>query len=379
MLPEVSVWVLSVASAAPPARYLEVGADAGRGNIVAVQAWVEPADYASAATLRAALAPWLDEARARGWLGPSTVVVLPEYLGTWLVAAGEPAKVRAAATTGEAMGLVAKRHLLGYLAARRGPAEDRATYGLFALRAPDTARAWQEVGSDLARTYGVTLVAGSALLPDPAVTAGHLAPTPGGALRNVALVFGPDGGIRGSPVVKSFPTADEQPFVTAGPVAPPVVDTPAGRVAVLVCADGWFPAAWDAAAAAGAEWAVVPQFTSGDGAWSRPWGGYSGWDAPPDVDPADVGAIAEGEAWARYGPTARAAARGLDAVTAPLRGDLWDLGDDGQIRWVVDGVPGEGPLYDGPVVVSLWRRPVAPPAAAPDPELGPPPDPSIVP
>jgi hypothetical protein len=110
-------------------------------------------------------------------------------------------------------------------------------------------------------------------------------------------------------------------------------------------------------AAAGAELVVVPQFTSGDGAWDAPWRGYSGWAPPEGVDPTDVDALTEAEAWLAYGPTARAAARGLDVVTVTLRGDLWDLGDDGRIRWTIDGTFGEGPRVDGPALVGLWRAP----------------------
>jgi predicted amidohydrolase len=337
---------------------LEVGEDQGAGIVVAVQPWLVPADYASADALHDRLRASLDLAEARGWLGPHTVVVLPEHVGTWLVAVGAPERVLEADTTRRAMGRLVRRHLPAFLATRCPDVGDGATCAVFSMRAEAVAAAYGDAMARLAADAGVTLVAGSVLLPEPAVIDGRIVPTRGGALRNASFVFGPDGAIVAGPVVKAFPTADELPFTAPGDAsALGAVDTGAGRLGVLVCADGWFPAAWDAVAAAGADLVVVPQYTSGDGVWDEPWRGYSGWPAPSDVDAADLEAITEGEAWLAYGPTARAAAHGLDVVTVPLRGDLWDLGDDGQARWTLGGVAGEGPRVDAPVVLGLWRTP----------------------
>jgi hypothetical protein len=341
---------------APVPVVVEVGEDQGEGIVVAVQPWLVPLDYASADALHDRLGSLLEVAADRGWLGPDVVVVLPEHVGTWLVAAGAPPRVLDADTTRRAMGRLVRRHLRAFVATRCPDADDGATCSVFAMRADEMAAAYQDAMSRLARKAGVTLVAGSILLPEPALVDGVVVPTRGGPLRNAAFVFGPDGSVVLGPIVKAFPTADELPFTAPGTAsALGALDTGAGRIGVLVCADGWYPRAWDAVDAAGADLVVVPQFTSGDGAWDVPWHGYSGWPAPDDVDPADVETISEGQAWLRYGPTARAAARDLDVVTVTLRGDLWDLGDDGQIRWTLDGASGEAPRVDGPVVVGLWR------------------------
>lgn len=345
------IWV-AAALAAPEPVVVEVGEDAGAGQVLAVQAWLEVADYAGADALHARLDGWLDHAADRGALPEGTVVVLPEHVGTWLVAAGEP-RAAASDTTRQALARVAKRHLFRFLASRCDGVDDRATCGLFAMKAAETAAAYQDVMGRLAREHRVWLVAGSVLLPAPEVRDGRIA-VGEGPLHNAAFVFDPSGAVYG-PVRKGFPTAAELPFTAAAdPAELPTFDTPAGELGVLVCADGWFPDAWQALS--GAELVVVPQFTSGEGAWSEPWGGYSGWPAPSDVDDADIGTLTEGEAWAIYGPTGRAP-DGVDVVTVPLRGDLWDLGDDGHARWRWSGVEGDGPLVDGPVLIHLWRTP----------------------
>lgn len=341
---------------APEPVVIEVGVPEGPADLVGVVAWMQVEDYLTAEAFEGRLGSWLDAASARGWLGPGTVVVFPEYVGTWLVAVDEKPRTVAPDTTTGAMKRLVMHHLGAWRRAKRKGTEDAATEAVFAMKGDRVAEVWQDAMAHLATRHGVTLVAGSALLPEPALVDGRLVPTPKAPLRNVSAIFGPDGSLLAAPVVKAFPTAHELPFVLPGdPARLPAIEVGGVGLGVLVCADGWFPAAWDAVRDAGAQVVVVPQFTSGDGAWAAPWGGYSGWPAPEDVDPADVGAITEGEAWARYGPTARGAARGLDVLTVPLRGQLWDLGDDGQARWVVGGVTGEGPLVDGPVLVGIWR------------------------
>ena len=65
-----------------------LGMDSGRGNLLGIQAWMETADYASETEFYSRLSGYLDAARHKGWLNPRTIAVFPEYIGTWLVAAG---------------------------------------------------------------------------------------------------------------------------------------------------------------------------------------------------------------------------------------------------------------------------------------------------
>ena len=172
---------------------VDVGHDRGRGNLVGVQPFLTPQDYRSAGTLQARLAGCLEQAQRAGWLNPLSVVVFPEYIGTWLLAADEHAGVYRASTTAQAMLRLAVRHPLAFarqwIAAREA---DRVTAAIFRIKAAQTARSYQQVFSGLARQFEVTIVGGSILLPEPQVAAGVV--TAGsGRLYNVSAVFAPDG------------------------------------------------------------------------------------------------------------------------------------------------------------------------------------------
>jgi hypothetical protein len=188
------------------------------------------------------------------------------------------------------------------------------------------ARIYQSVFSRLAKKYGVTIAAGSILLPEPRVEDGQVRAGKG-PLYNVCAVFRPDGRADAQLVKKAYPIDSEQPFVAKGSAREiPAFDTPAGRLGILICADSWFPEAVERMRALGVEILAVPSFDRPSENWSQPWTGYSGFDAPDDVDPADVGRLLGFQAWDRYaleGRFARSGARvGMNLF---LYGVLWDL------------------------------------------------------
>ena len=141
---------------------LESGHDAGRGNLLGIQPWMTAADYGSQEAFHDKLAGYLKAARGKGWLNARTIVVWPEYVGTWLVIAGEGHGVARAATLTGAMVRLALRHsvkLVRFLFSARE--RDRVAASLFRMQADAAASAYQAGFSRLARTYGVTVVAGS--------------------------------------------------------------------------------------------------------------------------------------------------------------------------------------------------------------------------
>ncbi|MBI1948180.1 MAG: carbon-nitrogen hydrolase family protein [Deltaproteobacteria bacterium] len=340
---------------APTALTAAFGRDEGRGNLLGVQVWLTPRDYADRARLRARIDGWLDEAHRQGLVNQRTVVVFPEYAGAWLVAEGEGPDVVDAPTIGDAMTAMALAHLPEFAGARlSAPADDADAYAAFAIKAERMAAAITEVFGSLARDHGVTVVSGSALLPTPEVVDGAIAVTPGAPLQNVVFVFGPDGAPYPDVVRKAFPIESELPFVEpADPAALPVFDTPAGRLGVLICADSWYPASYREMEAKGAEVLAVPVFATGE--WRGPWKGYNGADEPSDVDLADIDALTEDQAWMKYSAPGRAPRAELfKALTVTLRGRYWDLHAEGQ-PLVVNGPARErAPEVDAPLLTSLW-------------------------
>ena len=304
--------------------------EAGRPNLVAIQPWMRTLDYRNASTLEQRLAGYLETARETGHLAPGSIVVFPEHVGTWLVAADAPAASFAADTTTGAMThLILANPLPFVVALARSDEEDRFAAAVFRMRGGRMARDYQRIFSQLADRYQITIAAGSIVLPEPRVTEGRLR-AGNGPLYNVSAVFHPDGRIDPQLVRKVHPIPEEAGFTTAAPVeAIPVFETPRGRLGVLICADSWHPDAYAVLGAANADIIAVPAFLQADSIWDQPWGGYTtGW--PDDVDPIEATRHTEGEAWQSFSLGGRlSSTEARLGATAFLRGELWDLGSDG--------------------------------------------------
>ncbi len=333
-----------------------IGTDAGRGNFVAIQPWMMPGDYANTETLFAKLDGYFAAAKAKGWLNAKTLVVLPEYIGTWLAAAG--AGAYRDKHVGPAMTALALSHPLSFLHwYLSAPAiSDKTEWALFTLKSQSMARDYQNIFGKLAKKYGVTLVAGSIVLPEPHIANGLIAVRPGGRLYNVSALFAADGKVVTPLVVKAYPIAEEQEFLAAGRVEDiPVFDTPAGRLAVLICADSWYPPSYRRIAEEHARLLAIPSYSTVDNSWAAPWPGYDGAPAPADVDRRDIKTITLGEAWLKYSMGGRAAAAGIEAgVNVFLRGKLWNLGTDGDTISFHDGKASRAPERHGAVLLNQW-------------------------
>lgn len=341
----------------PPIQAFELGQEEGAGNVVAVQAWMDPSAYASEQNFDRRLREHLDEAQRRGWLQEDTLVVLPEQIASWLFLIGEPARVIEADTAEQAMRRLVPEHLVEFLALTKdAPAEDPYQFALFAFNADTVAEVWQRVSSTIAIDYGITLFAGSAWLPGPELVDGQLRVSTSEPMRNVGLVVGPDGEILGDLTMKVFPSSGEQLLVQPGDIADlRTVPTSLGEIAVLLGEDAWYPDAWRAVHDSKPVVAISPYWSSPLGAWADRWGGYSGFERPPDVPREDEKELLLSEAFFEHGLPGRIADHGVsEGVTVPLRGRLFDLDTDGAIIGVLRSVATEGPLVDAPVLMNLW-------------------------
>lgn len=346
--------------------YIEAGAaygeDRGAGNLLGIQSYMVPYDYASRDTFYAKLDGYLAEARARGWLTAKTVAVFPEFIGTWLVLEGEKQGAFAAGRSAQALKQVVLANLPAFIRHLVfAPAEDGVKHSLFRMKAAAMAAAYHGTFSRLARHYGVTIVAGSIVLPAPEVAGGGLR-IHNGPLYNVSVVYGPDGTPHEPIVRKAYPTPEEAPFVAAGnEVDLPVFDTPAGKLGVLICADSWFPGPYRVLKERGVELIAVPSYAAGNGHWDKPWGGYMQGTPPPDDVPAgDLSTLTSREAWLKHAMAGRLASSGARAsVNVFLRGCLWDLGADGHTIMATVGSDGEMGVFEaehvqGAALANLW-------------------------
>jgi len=310
---------------------VDQGAPADRGNLLGIQPELFPTDYQSPERLHRKLAAYLQAARDQGFLNEKTVVVLPEHIGTWLMINDEKDELYQAATLKEAMNWLAASNPLAFIRALvSAQGDNRLDDAYLRMKADRMAHDYQALFGGLAKEFGVTLVAGSIVLPEPSVSEGELK-IGRGALYNASVVFGSDGRPIGQPQRQRHPVFEQQDVLGA---APPntshVVDTPAGRLGVLIGSDSWYPVHYRQLNDQGAQLIAVPAFVTGRGTWDKPWGGYKGLSTPSEVS-LKPGEVSEGQAWHRLTLISQlpiSQARG--GVSVFLRGQFWDSGSAGQ-------------------------------------------------
>lgn len=310
-------------------------------NIVGIQPFMVPADYVSEDRFYGKMNSYFSHARDAGYFRSNSVVVLPEYLGTWLVISGEKASVAEAETMTGAMSIMVLSNPLKTLWSvfqNQGEA-DRIAAAIFRMKSRQMAAIYTRVFSRLAKDYGVTINAGSIVLPGPVVTEGIIRVNLSEPLYNTTFIFQPLGVVDSQSVRKSFPIRSEMPFVRAAPIEElPVFELSIGKTALLVCADSWYPESYARIKELGAEVILVNSYCSGNGTMSTPWRGYDGAAMPADVEPTHIGALTEREAWVAHALPGRIGSSGARiGVNIFLRGKLWDLGTDGQPFFVRNG------------------------------------------
>lgn len=186
------------------------------------------------------------QARERGVAPAARIVVFPEIAGHLALYALAPARAQRAKTLAGALAASAVRRPLDVI---RGVATTRLLdprHAVLAALAPDGERWWKSVFGPLARRLDAYVVAGS-----------HLRLGADGALTNASHVFAPDGrllattdkvnlvpgmedGAPGAvdPARRRRSGALHLRLARGGPTIP-IVDTPLGRVATLICYDAF--------------------------------------------------------------------------------------------------------------------------------------------
>ena len=341
----------------PADSVITVGNDSGKGNIIGFQPLLSAKDYASETAFRQGIANSFALAKQQGLLNDKTIVVLPEYTGSWLVAANEKKSVYADTTISAAMNTIVTSNLFkfSYSFVNAPAVKDKAKYAAFAMKAEVMAGIYQRVFSSLAKEYKVTVVAGSIVLPSPEVDASGKLQAGKGQLYNTSVLFDAEGKIVLPLVKKIFPVDDEAGFTGCGIVQQsPVFNTPAGKLGVLVCADSWYPKAY-AAFNDQVKIIAVPSLGATDDVWNTAWNGYNGFAAPPDVDTTDYHKLTEGQAWQKYSMGPRAVKAGIHyGMNVFFTGALWDKKAEGRVLVLnKDSLTVFSPAYTGRII-NLW-------------------------
>jgi predicted amidohydrolase len=313
--------------------------DSIQGNVVGMQPYMLESDYLSEKRFFQKLEAYYQKAKEEGFLKSNTIVLLPEYLGTWLVILDEKPSVAKSSTLTWAMAQLVLANPFEFI--KHYPLskneEDRIASTLFRMKADQMAKAYQKSFLTLSKKYQVFTVAGSINLPEPHVIDNQIIVKKEGSLYNSSFLFGPDGSIYPQVIKKAFPIDSEKPFISASsPSDIPNFELPMGNVGILVCADSWYPEAYEAIK--GVDLVLVNSYCAVDGAMEVPWAGYNGAPAPADVDLGDIGNITELDAWQKYALPGRIGLSGArNGANVFLRGELWDLGTDGQPFFIRNG------------------------------------------
>jgi predicted amidohydrolase len=334
------------------------GDSTGKGNIIGVQAFMTPIDFASEDNFNQKIEFYMIEAKKNKWLiSEKTIVVFPEYIGTFLVAADEKESLYRAQTLEEGLQTMVLSNFGKFLKTfMLAPqvVNDKVKYAIFAMKATKMAKIYQKVFSKLAEKYAVTIVAGSILLPKPSVENGILMVNQG-PLYNTSMVFDNKGKLNLNLIKEVFPTADELSFVCPSkPEHIPVFETAVGRMGVLVCADAWFPESYKVLKQKGVNFVVSPSYSNGYGNWNKKWTGYSGAETPVDAIKS-IGKLTLGEAWVKHamGERAKNEAGVKKGINVFLQGNIWDLGTDGSTIVLNDSAKATQHIGKA-ALVNLW-------------------------
>ncbi|MBX9405858.1 carbon-nitrogen hydrolase family protein [Pseudomonas baetica] len=333
---------------------VDQGTPADRGNLLGIQPELFPTDYQNPERLHRKLAAYLQQAQDQGLLNDKTVVVLPEHVGTWLMISGEKDELYQAPTLAEAMNwLAASNPLLFARAWLSAKGSDRLDDAHLRMKSRAMAKDYQALFGGLAKEFHVTLVAGSIVLPEPSIRDGQLKPG-SGALYNSSVVFGRDGVPLGQPQRQMHPVFDQRDVIQASEQTINVVDTPAGRLGVLIGSDSWYPDNYRKLDEQSAQLVAVPAQVLGHGAWDQPWRGYKGSSTPSSVS-LKPGEVSEGQAWHRLTLTAQPpSSRATAGMSVFLRGQFWDKASSGQSFLSSNGQQFAAGDARGACLLNIW-------------------------
>lgn len=341
------IWAHSFLGISPEERAFEIasysyGKDSGKGNLIGVEPFMVPGDYSNYKRFLDKTESYFIYSKQSGWITDKTIFVFPEYYGTWLVVSGEKASLYTSSDLATGMIYFIVRNPFSFLYYFLTSKEnDKIQAAIFKIKAEEMKEIYESSFSSLAQKYQVTILAGSIVLPSSSLRNGKIV-LGTSSLFNTSFVFGKDGSVLGEPIRKKFLTEEEKPFLDSNLKPGTVIDTPVGRMGVLVCADSWYPESYSYLNGSGADFIAVPSYINrGEtSVWDQSWAGYNGEKNPSDVDPKDIGKITEGQAWKKYALETRAARSGFkNGINVFLQGKLWDLESDGQASILRQGKP----------------------------------------
>lgn len=284
-------------------------------NLVAVQAQISLDVYESPETFRRWVLEMTEEA-LQGLPVAPTLVAFPEMIGfPLLLTLGDQGTLQDKTLT-QAL----QRFLKGNWLELLQQAIKQRHFSLSAAFLPVAVPAYlayKNAFAEAAKTFGVTLVAGSSLLPHITEEASRGTHITNPKVYNTSFVFAPTGQLLGrSKKVYLTPGMESCLGLARGQLAElHVLQTSVGRVGVPVCLDAFYTSVIDHLDGLGADIVVMPS------ANPLPWQGR--W--------AVNSSLSEGEAWMKYGLAQQLQNRShiRYGVNPMLVGQVWDVAFEG--------------------------------------------------
>jgi hypothetical protein len=213
---------------------ITIGADSGKGNIIGIQPYFTPQAYATALNFKITLTLYLQQLQKEKLLSPKTILVFPEYTGSWLVAVNEKQDIYDDSSLHCAMKTIIRSNLFkfGFHYLQAPKETDKTSFALFCMKRKKMAEIYQDVFGELAKTFGVTIVAGSVILPGPSLAKNGKLITGSNILYNTVAVFDTGGNILLPLIRQPYPLAAGLTGSGDKSVSP-LFSTPAGKLAIL--------------------------------------------------------------------------------------------------------------------------------------------------
>lgn len=315
----------------PPRLYLSTtesyGTDTGAGNVIGIEPFMEPLDYATAGRFQAKLEGYLDRAKDEGWIGENTIVLLPEHIGTGLMAVDHGGRVYGASSVSSAKLPIITYSLIEYLMNLFiFDNMDRTTAALVRTRTRASSEAQFDAYSSLAQKYGITLVTGSSALMTPGAYPVSLS-YGRGPIFNAGFVFGPDGKAQFDAIRKVHLQPFEKGFTKQSrPDFLPVFEVGGHKLGVLIGADSHYDDTTEFMANQNIDLLLVPAVR------------YS-------KDPGSTLPARSTEHITRWG------------MTVFLKGDLWGINLTGQAQIIEDGTVHTAKTDENSAAIyNLWLK-----------------------
>lgn len=289
-------------------------------NLIAVQAKLSLDAYESPETFRRWVLNLTEEA-TKGLPVAPTLVAFPEMIGFPLLLTLADKETLHDKTLTQALRRFLKRQWLDVV--RQAIKYRHGSIGAaFLPSAIPAYLAYKNAFAEAARTFRVTLVAGSSLLPHITEEASRGIHITSPKVYNTSFIFAPTGQLLGrSQKIYLTRGMESQLGLARGVLsALHLMQTSVGKVAVPICLDAFYTSVIDHLDGLGAEIVVMPS------ANPLPWHGP--WAANP--------ALSEGEAWMRYGLMQQLQDRISIryGVNPMLVGQVWDISFEGETSLV---------------------------------------------